>query len=155
MKRIYLAGPLFTEAEQNWHRLTKQRLEKTATAHDIAIDVIWPYELITPDEITQLGTQARPEIFQRCKTALERADVMVALLDGTQVDDGTAWEVGYFYAYRKHQEPIIGIRTDFRSAGESPTATVNAMIEIACDQIVTNTDALQQQVLTELTNAAR
>jgi hypothetical protein len=61
---------------------------------------------------------------------------MIALLDGPQVDDGTAWEIGYFYAKKSPEQKIIGIRTDCRRAGESEGALVNAMIECSCDGIV-------------------
>jgi nucleoside 2-deoxyribosyltransferase len=51
-------------------------------------------------------------------------------LDGTQVDDGTAWEIGYFYAKRSFEQKIIDIRTDFRRVGECKGACVNAIIEM-------------------------
>ena len=50
---------------------------------------------------------------------------MIALLDGPQVDDGTAWEIGYFYSKKSPEQKIIAIRTDFRRAGESEGAVVN------------------------------
>ncbi len=56
------------------------------------------------------------------------------------MDDGTAWEIGYYHALRKGE--IIGIRTDFRRAGESEGAKVNAMIECSCDRIVQSEDEL-------------
>ena len=43
-----------------------------------------------------------------------------------QVDDGIVWEIGYFYARKSPEQKIIGIRTDFRRAGESSGAVVNA-----------------------------
>ena len=51
---------------------------------------------------------------------------MVALLDGPQVDDGTAWEIGYAYA---KGIPVIGLRTDFRLCADSDGGIVNAMIQ--------------------------
>jgi len=51
------------------------------------------------------------------------------------VDDGTAWEIGYFYAKRSPEKKIVGIGTDFRRAGASEGAIVNAMIEGSCDRI--------------------
>lgn len=147
MQTLYLAGPLFTEAEQDWHRQTKQQLLSMAERHDIPLNVIWPYELITQDEIDALGCDARQEIFWRCKAGLDQCDTVVALLDGCQVDDGTAWEVGYFFAKRRPGQRIIGIRTDFRNAGESQQAVVNAMIEMACDEIVNTRQQLQQLLL--------
>ena len=53
-------------------------------------------------------------------------DVVVALLDGAQVDDGTAWEIGYAYAKGM---PVIGLRTDFRLCADSDGGLVNAMIQ--------------------------
>jgi nucleoside 2-deoxyribosyltransferase len=44
---------------------------------------------------------------------------VIALLDGPRVDDGTAWEIACFYAKRSPEKKIIGVRTDFRRAGES------------------------------------
>jgi nucleoside 2-deoxyribosyltransferase len=142
MQVMYLAGPLFTQAERDWHRETKRLLLEQAARRGRAVEIIWPYELITREEIAALGPAARAEIFRRCTAALERAHVLIALLDGTQVDDGTAWEIGYFFARKAAQAKIIGIRTDFRRAGESEQAIVNAMVEMACDVIVETRAAL-------------
>jgi nucleoside 2-deoxyribosyltransferase len=142
MIKLYLAGPLFSEAEREWHTKTKRLLIERAAKLSINIKIIWPYELITLSEIESLGNDARFEIFKRCKEALDKTDIVVALLDGTQVDDGTAWEIGYFYGIRSPHSKIIGIRTDFRNAGDSKDAIVNAMIEISCDHIVYNRDDL-------------
>ena len=65
------------------------------------------------------------------------------------VDDGTAWEVGYFYRGKPEGAKIIGIRTDFRNAGESAGAVVNAMVECACDGIVRSRDE-QLDIMGEL-----
>jgi len=56
-------------------------------------DIIFPYNLLTQSEIDRLGEHAKVEIFSRCKSHLDDADLMIALLDGCQVDDGTAWEI--------------------------------------------------------------
>lgn len=66
---------------------------------------------------------------ERCRDALDKCSLIVAWIDGTQVDDGTAWEIGYAYAKDK---PIHGIRTDFRQVGDTIHSIVNAMIEGAC-----------------------
>ncbi len=142
MYTLYLAGPLFSEAERDWHIKTKRLLIEKAAELYKDIEIIWPYELITLSEIESLGSEARFEIFKRCKEALDKTDMVVALLDGTQVDDGTAWEIGYFYGIKSIGMKIIGIRTDFRNAGDSKDAIVNAMIEIACNHIVHNRDDL-------------
>jgi nucleoside 2-deoxyribosyltransferase len=73
---------------------------------------------------------------------LDYADMVIALLDGSQVDDGTAWEIGYFYRGKPEVAKIIGVRTDFRNAGESAGALVNAMVECACDRIAKSSEEL-------------
>ena len=64
---------------------------------------------------------------------------VVALLDGTQVDDGTAWEIGYAYA---KGIPVIGIRTDFRKSGDTQHPCVNAMIKGSCLAIVKDAESV-------------
>ncbi len=142
--KIYFAGPLFSEAERDWIRSTKAEIEILAKERRRSINLIWPYELITREEIDSRGDDAKGEIFMRCKTQLEDSDLLIALLDGPQVDDGTAWEIGYFYRKRPEGSCIIGVRTDFRNAGEAGDSVVNAMIECSCDRIVRSRAALLQ-----------
>jgi len=121
--RVYLAGPLFSEAEQTWHMTFKKQLEESGH------HVIWPFELISAEQITQWGQDAPRQIMKTDSKAIDASQVVIALLDGTQVDDGTAWEIGYAYA---KDIPVIGIRTDFRNAGDTIHSAVNAMIEGSC-----------------------
>lgn len=120
---IYLAGPLFTQAEQSWLRGLKAEL----IAH--GFEVCWPFELFKDGQISGWGPTAPRRIMERCREALDRADLVVAWLDGTQVDDGTAWEIGYAHAKGKQ---VHGIRTDFRQAGDTSHSVVNAMVEASC-----------------------
>lgn len=73
--------------------------------------VIWPFELFDQAEIAKWGAGAPRLIMRDCRDALVACDLVVALLAGPQVDDGTAWEIGYAHAKGM---PVIGIRTDFR-----------------------------------------
>ena len=102
--------------------------------------------MITRDEIDHLGEHAKVKIFSRCKSHLDDADIVIALLDASQVDDGTAWEIGYFYARKSSEQKIIGVRTDFRRAGESSGAMVNAMIEGSCDWVVRTREELMETI---------
>ena len=76
---------------------------------------------------------------ERCRDAVDKCIHVVAWIDGAQVDDGTAWEVGYAYAKGK---PIHGIRTDFRQAGDTTHSIVNAMIEGACLSVTSSVSDL-------------
>jgi len=113
--KIYQAGPLFSKAEREWHKHFKAKLETSG------YDSLWPGDLFAADE----KVTAR-QIMEADRDALLSCDAVVALLDGPQVDDGTAWEIGYAYAKGL---PIIGIRTDFRICSDSGDGKVNAMIQ--------------------------
>ncbi len=144
--KIYLAGPLFTEAERDWLRNVKKEIESLAASQGEQVNVIWPYEPATQSEIDHLGPKAKHEIFCRCKSHLGDAGMLIALLDGPQMDDGTAWEIGYFYAGKKPEQKIIGVQTDFRRAGESEGAVVNAMVEGACDMVVRSREEVLEAI---------
>jgi nucleoside 2-deoxyribosyltransferase len=62
-------------------------------------------------------------------------------LDGAQVDDGTASEIGFAYGIGKI---IIGLRTDFRQTGEYFSAMANIQIEYfiyaSCGEIIDSLD---------------
>ena len=120
---IYLARPLFTAAEQAWLRTLKSTLIEQGH------EVCWPFELFKDGQISDWGPVAPRRIMERCRDALDKCGHVVAWIDGTQVDDGTAWEIGYAYAKGKL---IHGIRTDSRQAGDTSHSIVNAMIEGSC-----------------------
>lgn len=124
MSIVYLAGPLFSEAEKDYCKKVKKLLI------DNGINVIWPGDLIEDNEKVTSKI-----IFERCLEALDKSDIVLAILDGTQVDDGTAWEIGYAYGSKKL---IMGIRTDFRSAGDTKESMVNSMIENSCFVLYSN-----------------
>jgi nucleoside 2-deoxyribosyltransferase len=126
---IYLSGPLFSQAEIMWAGNVKAFLEKKLGA-----EVVWPHEISSGSPL---------DIFKANLQALKECDIMVALLDGPQVDDGTAWEIGYFYALER---VILGVRTDLRRAGEAPESKVNAMIENSCTAIVEDLDGLVSEL---------
>jgi nucleoside 2-deoxyribosyltransferase len=56
---------------------------------------------------------------------LERAHAVLAILDGVDVDSGTAAEIGFAAA---SQTPVVGLRTDKRQTGEKGSV-VNLQVE--------------------------
>ena len=75
-------------------------------------------------------------LFAKNKKEFERADIVVAIIDGADADSGTAWEMGYAYA---KGIPVIALRTDFRHVGACEH--VNLMLEQSA-AIVTTPDQL-------------
>jgi nucleoside 2-deoxyribosyltransferase len=60
------------------------------------------------------------------RAAIDRARGVVAVLDGTDVDSGTAAEIGYAFARGK---PIVGYRGDFRLSADNEGSIVNLQVE--------------------------
>jgi len=112
MRKIYLAGPLFTIAEQNFNAELARFLERQGFA-------VW-----LPQEHEPRRKTARA-IFAMDLKALDWADMVVACMDGPDPDSGTAWECGYAYAKGK---PVVCYRTDFRITGDTKGAPYNLML---------------------------
>jgi hypothetical protein len=77
------------------------------------IDVFVPHE-----NALAAGDTSPATIFQKDWDGLVAADGVVALLDGPLVDDGTACEIGIFYALMQGdptKKGIVGLLTDLRS----------------------------------------
>jgi nucleoside 2-deoxyribosyltransferase len=62
-------------------------------------------------QIRKRGKRAYRDVYERDLEKLEEADVIVAVLNGPDVDSGTAFEVGYACAKGK---PVVGLKTDVR-----------------------------------------
>lgn len=112
--RLYVAAPLFTEAERAFNLGLARALE--AAGHDVYLP--------QRDTPAVEGTGRTTGLFQLNLTALMKAEAVVAVCDGPQVDDGTAWEIGYAYG-RSIQ--VFGLRTDSR-IGQQPDERINLMI---------------------------
>ena len=137
--RVYLSAPIFSEAKQAWHRAVKSRIEEELPL----VRVVWPLELLDASELKMWGNCAPHRVMEVCRAALDRCELVVALLDGAQVDDGTAWELGYAYA---RGIPAIGVCTDFRKACDVPGALVDVMVQASCEVIVGSSDELMNEL---------
>ncbi|MEN6341719.1 MAG: nucleoside 2-deoxyribosyltransferase [Methanospirillum sp.] len=114
--RIYLAAPLFSAAERSFN----ETLASFLGARSLRVFV--PQE--QGDDCAARGPVAIRALFDRLVTALDEADLVVAVIDGADPDSGVAWEMGYAYA---HGIPVVALRTDFRRVGDQECA--NLMLE--------------------------
>jgi nucleoside 2-deoxyribosyltransferase len=112
MTKIYLAGPLFSLAEQSFNAELARFLESEG------------FEVWLPQEHEPRDQTARAT-FEMDVAAIDWADMVVACMDGPDPDSGTAWECGYAYAKGK---PVICYRTDFRITGDTEGAPYNLML---------------------------
>ena len=105
--RVYFSGPLFTPYERSFIDGCASRLRADG------IDVFVPNE-----NALAAGDTSAATIFAKDWQGLADADAVVALLDGPMVDDGTACEIGIFYALMQadsSKKGIVGLLTDLRS----------------------------------------
>jgi len=104
---IYVAGPLFSQAEREFLEKLVNILAKSAN-----LDPVENFFLPHRDG-GELGKgPTRKHIFNLDINKINSANVIIALLDGQDSDSGTCIELGYAYALNKK---ILGILTDFRS----------------------------------------
>lgn len=125
--RVYLAAPLFSEAERTYNLALRDLLE----AH--LFDVYLPQEVGDTSH-----TRCREEngaIFAQHLPAIRDADLIVAVIDGADADSGTSWEMGYAYALGKK---VVALRTDFRVAGRYER--VNLMLEESAEVVTAKED---------------
>ncbi len=114
--KVFLAAPIFSTAEREFNSKLAEELRKRG------------YEVFLAQELPLLNSESeedKKKIFSMDLEGLEGSDVVVAILDGIDVDSGVAFELGYAFARGK---PIIGVRTDHRCF--SPYEEVNLMIEV-------------------------
>jgi nucleoside 2-deoxyribosyltransferase/predicted secreted protein len=126
--RVYLAAPLFSDAERSYNATLARLLEKNL------FEVYLPQE--AGDDSATRGDAAQHSLFRSNLQALEESDLIVALIEGADADSGTAWEMGYAFS---HKKPVIALRTDFRRVGHHEH--VNLMLEQSA-RIVTSCDHL-------------
>ncbi|MGC9398081.1 MAG: nucleoside 2-deoxyribosyltransferase [Anaerolineae bacterium] len=92
-------------------------------------------------------------VFQKDYEGLSAANAVVAILDGTQVDDGTACEIGIFYGLLRDdpsKKGVIGFMTDSRGTrrakeGFGVNLFVLGVIE-ECGVILTDFDDVIEQL---------
>ena len=126
--RIYLAAPLFSEAERTYNAALARLLREHF------FDIYVPQD--AGDDSYGRDCNEHLRIFASHKEALASSDAVIAVIDGADADSGTAWEMGYASASGK---PVIALRTDFRKVGLCEH--VNLMLEQSAI-VVTSRDEL-------------
>jgi len=127
--KLYLAGPLFTAAEQEFNR-------QLAAAFIKADHEVWLPQEHEPRERTARA------IFEEDLKGFDWAEVLVANMDGPDPDSGTCWECGY--AFRR--KLIILYRTDFRLAGDTHDTPFNLMMSESANALLMLPLASPEQV---------
>lgn len=133
MKKIYVAAPLFSEADKLYNEKLTQEIEK------LGYECYLPQRNEAINDKTKCATSI--QIYDGDTSKLRKSDIIVCLLDGPVVDPGVACEIGWFAGnieenlkHKKnimnrygedgddilpHRE-IIGLFTDSRDGTKTP-----------------------------------
>jgi hypothetical protein len=139
--RVYLAGPLFSEAERRFNLGLTHRLE--ALGFDVFLpqrDGVErdrpPYDTMTPDE-------RRHATFHLDRTRILDSDVFLFVLDGRVPDEGACVELGIAYCQkylRNGEKLLVGLHTDPRAAFIG--GRLNPMVLVPLDCVVDEEETL-------------
>ena len=148
MKKIYIASPLgFAESTLDFH---KSKIIPAVAG--CGVQVLDPWTL-PPSPPSLSASVEEWRVFCEVKgganlQAIDDSDGVFAVLDGVDVDSGTASEIGYAFAKGKR---IVGYRNDFRRTGDTMASVVNLQIEFfirkSGGDIIRNVDLIDAAVV--------
>ena len=117
MKKIYIAAPLFSEADRVYNELVTRKIEAIKSNNGLynSFNCYLPQRNEAINDKTNFADSKM--IYKADNEMLDKADILLALLDGS--DLGLATEVGRF-AYLCEKNPaksILGLYSDIRQGG--------------------------------------
>ena len=135
--KLYLAAPLFNERERSFNRHLAETLESYAEVFLPQRDGAILVELVNAGVPV---TVAEQRVFEQDARAMADSDLLLAVLDGSHVDEGVAFEIGFMRALGKL---CIGLQTDVRRA--LPTGN-NPMISQGLHSVCSDVEQIGQTI---------
>lgn len=118
--KAYLANGLFSLGD----RVVNELIAKKIRSAIPSIDLYVPQE---NDEINDKEAFANSiDIANADLERLMESDLLIAVIDGIEIDSGVAAEIGVFSTYKR---PIIALYTDVRQLGRENPSKIEALIE--------------------------
>ncbi|WP_152655702.1 nucleoside 2-deoxyribosyltransferase [Oceanobacillus sp. CFH 90083] len=120
----YLANGLFSMGD----RYVNEQLAKVIREAVPEIDLYVPQENAA---INDKAAYANSEIIAEADLSkLKESDILIAVLDGVEIDSGVAAEIGAFSMLNR---PIVGVFTDTRQQGRDNRKKIDALVEDALE----------------------
>ena len=117
--KAYLANGLFSLGD----RLVNEQLAGAIRQAVPKIELYVPQE---NDAINDKSAYADSMSIAEADLAmLQQSDVLIAVLDGVEIDSGVAAEIGAFSMLNR---PIVGVFTDVRQQGRDNTKKIEALV---------------------------
>jgi nucleoside 2-deoxyribosyltransferase len=135
-KSVYVASPLgFSAVGRLYYREVLlpaikaeglRALDPWAPKHARDAGLATALKLPVGDDRIEKLSHANHAAAERNFAMIMEADGLLAVVDGNDVDSGTAAEIGAASALGK---PIVALRTDFRSMGDNDGSPINLQVE--------------------------
>lgn len=125
MKKIYIAAPLFSEADRVYNELVTRKIEAIKSNDGLynSFNCYLPQRNEAINDKTNFADSIM--IYEGDTSKLAECDILVCLLDGTVVDPGVAAEIGWvagFNSSNNKKKKIIGLFTDSRDGTNTPAS---------------------------------
>jgi len=133
LKRLYIAGPLFSESELRFNRYLKKDLKPYFNVYLPQEDGGYMFTLIKNG---MDSTEAAKTVFDNDIKAIRECDYLLIIMDGKSVDEGAAFELGFAYSLRKK---CVGLQTDIR---RSLSNNLNPMLRNSINPIFQSVKSL-------------
>lgn len=142
---IYLAGPLFSEAERRFNSRLTEKLEALGfrvflPQRDGVEREKPPYDAMTPEE-------RRHATFHLDRAKILEADVFLFVLDGRVPDEGACVELGIAHCQNELQPTdklLVGLQTDARAAFLD--SKLNPMVRVPLQYVAEDEESLLRVV---------
>lgn len=153
-KKVYLASSLgFSESGSYYMYM-----------HLIPLLSSWGLEVVNPWDLVDLKEflsgldqisdyeerksswkEMNETLAQKNTLAISSCDLVMAILDGPDIDSGVSAEIGYAYASNKK---VLGLRTDLRIISDNLGSPINLQVEYfiksSGGEVFTDIDSLQE-----------
>lgn len=133
MRRIYLSNALFTEADRAFNEKLANAIEEMKDEYGNPM-----YSIYVPqrnDAINDKNSATDSVMIYKGDTdELIKSDIIIAVVDGTVIDEGVASEIGWVAGFNEavsKDEPekkIFGLSTDVRDASLTHSDAKNKMM---------------------------
>jgi Nucleoside 2-deoxyribosyltransferase len=117
--KLYFAGPLFTPYERDFISKCAQVLRKNG------------FDPFVPHEDHLYPRPTAKVCFANDFGGISRANAMLAIIDGVEVDDGTACEIGIFHTLMQTdptKKGIVALHDDLRTNGLGEGKSINSFV---------------------------
>jgi len=133
-RRVYIASPLFSQAELRFNKAIKQLLEPFFTVYLPQEDGGLMSEMVKEGIPSHIASET---VFRLDVQAIKDCDYLLMVLDGRAIDEGAAFELGLAFSLGKE---CIGLQTDIRRLLPSGN---NPMIKQALSHTFDSLDELR------------